>query len=65
MLSIFVQLHETSPGSLRGIRKQVQLTLKINNTNPSSYYNDFGAGKSKKKGQEYRTWWLIFFIQQI
>ncbi|KAI8883031.1 hypothetical protein K501DRAFT_333651 [Backusella circina FSU 941] len=45
MLSIFVQLHETSPGSLRGIRKQVQLTLKINNTNPSSYYNDFGAGK--------------------
>ncbi|KAI7896598.1 uncharacterized protein EV154DRAFT_547250 [Mucor mucedo] len=45
MLSIYVQIHETSPGSLRGIRKNVQLTLKINNTNPSSYYNDFGVGK--------------------
>ncbi|KAI8094775.1 hypothetical protein BDF21DRAFT_459152 [Thamnidium elegans] len=45
MLSIYVQIHETSPGSLRGIRKNVQLALKINNTNPSSYYNDFGVGK--------------------
>lgn len=46
MLSIYVQIHETSPGSLRGIRKNVQLSIKINNTNPSSYYNDFGVGKS-------------------
>ncbi|CAO3630279.1 unnamed protein product [Mucor fragilis] len=45
MLSIYVQIHETSPGSLRGIRKNVQLSIKINNTNPSSYYNDFGVGK--------------------
>lgn len=47
MLSIYVQIHETSPGSLRGIRKNVQLSIKINNTNPSSYYNDFGVGKSR------------------
>lgn len=46
MLSIHIQLHETFSGSLRGIRENVQLTLKINNTNPSSYYNDFGVGKS-------------------
>ncbi|CEP14884.1 hypothetical protein [Parasitella parasitica] len=45
MISVFVQIHETSPGSLRGIRKNVQLSIKINNTNPSSYYNDFGVGK--------------------
>lgn len=47
MLSLFVKLHETSPGSLRGIRKKVQLILKVHNTNPSNYYNDFGVGKRK------------------
>ena len=46
MLSLFVKLHETGYGSLRGIRKKVTLTLKVNNTNPSNYYNDFGVGKS-------------------
>ncbi|KAG2218185.1 hypothetical protein INT45_003611 [Circinella minor] len=45
MLSLFVKLHETGYGSLRGIRKKVTLTLKVNNTNPSNYYNDFGVGK--------------------
>ncbi|KAG2230698.1 hypothetical protein INT48_006915 [Thamnidium elegans] len=52
MLSIYVQIHETSPGSLRGIRKNVQLALKINNTNPSSYYNDFGVGKKNTRWGE-------------
>ncbi|KAL9558374.1 hypothetical protein PS6_001341 [Mucor atramentarius] len=52
MLSIYVQIHETSPGSLRGIRKNVQLSIKINNTNPSSYYNDFGVGKKNTKWGE-------------
>ncbi|KAI8375925.1 uncharacterized protein BYT42DRAFT_368127 [Radiomyces spectabilis] len=46
MVSVFVKLHGDSPDALRGIKRLVQLTLKINNTNPtSSYYHDFSPGK--------------------
>ncbi|ORZ02551.1 hypothetical protein BCR43DRAFT_13249 [Syncephalastrum racemosum] len=45
MLSLFVKMHETTPGCLRGVRKKIQLTLKVHNTNPTNYYNDFGVGK--------------------
>lgn len=62
MLSVYVQMHETSPGSLRGVRKNVQLALKINNTNPSSYYNDFGVGKSKATKQSKHDFLFLFYL---
>ncbi|KAI9311576.1 hypothetical protein BX666DRAFT_1996463 [Dichotomocladium elegans] len=45
-LSLFLELQDTGPGSLKGIRKRVAVTFKVNNTNPSNYNTyDFGVAR--------------------